>query len=474
MTVRWAVAVALAALTWFSYAVWPGHTYLQSDTQIYVPVMEWLDQPELYPHDQLPRGAHVSLTVYDEVTRILARVTGDLESALTAQQLAFRAAGLWGIYLMATASQLSPAASVAVAALSSLGAWVLGPAVLTVEYEPVPRGFAIGLLLLALGSLARGWMPAAGMVASAATLYHAPAVWPFWLAALLLPGRWLLFRPLIPAAGLLVWLAAPQASLAESQRLFTLLSPEHAAIQQARAAYNWVSLWWSQHATYYTASIAIVFAADVQLRNRLPARLRLMLLVMAVLGVATMPVSYLLLEQARWALLPQLQPMRALLFTVQAAVVLAAIAAFTVRPWWARLLWLAIAVSYTFVGNGHSPRRLESPAIRQLAEWARSSTRSDAVFLFVGEGRGLTPGIFRARSLRSVYTDWKAGGQVNYFPAYAAEWWKRWNTVGVPPYSAGREPQYRDLGIDYLVSRRPLPDRTPVWRNDEFAVYRLR
>ena len=60
--------------------------------------------------------------------------------------------------------------------------------------------------------------------------------------------------------------------------------------------------------------------------------------------------------------------------------------------------------------------RIESADLRSLSEWARASTSGPALFLFPDSGTSLEPGIFRARSLRGLYVDWKSGGQVNYFP----------------------------------------------------------
>ncbi len=44
-----------------------------------------------------------------------------------------------------------------------MGATIIGPAVLTVEYEPVPRGFAFGLALLAIGLMAQNWYLMSGL-----------------------------------------------------------------------------------------------------------------------------------------------------------------------------------------------------------------------------------------------------------------------------------------------------------------------
>src|SRR5580700_1905946 len=147
----WAAAgiLALTALTWFEF---PGHTWLQQDTQIYVPILEHLRDPAVLRQDMLAARPHVSYTLYDETARVLARVTGGgFREVLEGEQLATRALGIWGLYLMATALGLSMPAALLVAGIVSLGATIAGPAVLSFELEPDPRGFAVPLLFLAIG-----------------------------------------------------------------------------------------------------------------------------------------------------------------------------------------------------------------------------------------------------------------------------------------------------------------------------------
>jgi len=61
-----------------------------------------------------------------------------------------------------------------VAALFTLGATIVGPAVLTLEYEPVPRGFAIGLIFLAIGLVAHEHLMLADIAAAAAFFITLP------------------------------------------------------------------------------------------------------------------------------------------------------------------------------------------------------------------------------------------------------------------------------------------------------------
>src|SRR5205807_2957800 len=100
--------------------------------------------------------AHLAYSLYDEVALGLRGLTGlRFREVLTAQQIATRALGIWGLLLLAQSLGLSWGGSVVEAAICSLGVVVVGPTVLTVEYEPTPRAFAIPLLLCAMGLAAR-------------------------------------------------------------------------------------------------------------------------------------------------------------------------------------------------------------------------------------------------------------------------------------------------------------------------------
>src|SRR5258708_5335172 len=128
---------SIVVITLLGYFLFPGHTYLQSDTQIYVPMMERMRDPGLFTRDIAVTRPHLAYTAYDEITSGLARGTGlDLEKVLTIEQLVFRTLGVVGLILIALRLGLRPVEAWFVAAVVSLGATMGGPAVLTIEYEP--------------------------------------------------------------------------------------------------------------------------------------------------------------------------------------------------------------------------------------------------------------------------------------------------------------------------------------------------
>jgi hypothetical protein len=199
------------------------------------------------------------------------------------------------------------------------------------------------------------------------------------------------------------------------------------------------------------------------------------------------------------------QPARGLVFVVIAAMFLAAVAGVRGKPlesglWFALVYFIAAGFSWTgllaavalaavavcarrdrfawavamlapfFVLPGPKPAS-PGPELREVAQWARTSTPPDAVFLFADARKTLDPGIFRARALRPIYVDWKGGGQVNFLRRFAHEWWARWQRTGEGRFKRWHLPAYRRWGIDYLVLKKPLPDRTPVFSNSAYFVY---
>jgi hypothetical protein len=525
--------LALAALTWLEF---PGHTWLQQDTQIYVPILEHLRDPSVLCRDILAVRPHVSFTLYDETARSLSRVTGlGFREVLEGLQIATRALGIWGLYLMAAALGFSAPAALLIAGIVSLGATIAGPAVLSFELEPDPRGFAVPLLFLAIGLVAQGWDFAAGIAGSAAFLMHPPTVIPFWgvyLCLALARRRFRAFVPLAAAGIVLAFAARFQEGAGEAQLFFARIAPSIEKLQRMRAAYSWISEWGRDWLPHYLILYAASLAAYARLRKRAPLDLRFFLVGLPLVGILSVPASYVLLEKMKWVLLPQVQPMRALLFvtvivefSAAAAGIVAAQArrypeAFAwfalaylvplntlviVMPTWNRALavallaagaslaafaearrfrWSAVAMAGVAMagfflaptlGRVRTHPQLHTSQLAQLSAWARASTPPDAVFLFADAGQQLQPGIFRGEALRAVYVDWKGGGQINFLTDLGEQWWARWQQAMATPFDPRNVARYGPLGIDYIVlsPRNRLPGRAPVYENAAYLVYAL-
>ena len=82
------LCLGIVSVTCLEFEIFPGHTYLQSDTQIYVPMLERLDAPGYLSRDLVATHPVLTYTIYDEVTLFLDSVTGlNLKGALITQQL---------------------------------------------------------------------------------------------------------------------------------------------------------------------------------------------------------------------------------------------------------------------------------------------------------------------------------------------------------------------------------------------------
>ncbi len=511
------VAAAILAITALSFFVFPGHTYLQQDTQIYVPILENQWSGAL-SKDMLVQRPHVNFTLYDELTNSLRWLTrAPLAVVLEGEQLVFRALGFVGIYLIAVALELDAMSAIVVTAIVALGATITGPAVLTIEYEPTPRAFAVPLLLLAVGLALRERFLWAGLAGGCAILLHAPTVWPFLISQLsLIAIRKRAALSLIPmgvAATMLAWIGLAQA-VAEPQHLFGILPAAQEQLQRMRAGYNYVSTWWAVWMGQYLVFAGVAALGLWRLRVRREPWLVLGSLVLA--GLGSIPVSWLLLEHFRLSVIPQIQPARALLFVTEISVLVSAAAgcsAANARRWMEAAVWFWFALwvptgSYLFLwpelrvlavvfgfglalaatsrGARLAAALLLAPAmaipagivnyrnvqtgdLNALAVWARSQTRSDAVFAFPEAGRDRSPGWFRSTAMRTVFVDWKAGGQLNYLEDFGYEWWRRWQAVMQHPRSMAG---YRALGIDFLVLPGDSPEAgPPVFTNPRYRVY---
>ena len=367
------IGAAIVLLTLLTFFQFPGHTWLQSDTQIYAPILEHMRDPSVLGKDILAERPHVAFTLYDEAALALARLTGmSFQQILAGEQVVLRGLGTWGVYLLAAGLGLAPAPALLVTAAFSLGATIMGPAVLSIEYEPVPRGFAIPLLLLAVGLMAQGRRVAAGIAGAAAFLFHAPTCLPFWAVCfvwVLWPGegraqRARVFIPLV-IAGVVLWIfSRSQLASSEPQEFFGRVEPWLEALQRVRGSYNWISVWWRQWLLHYVLLWVATVAAYWRLRAGMTPDQRAFLAGIPLYGILSVPASYVLLEKLKWSLMPQVQPMRALLFVTAFAVILGAVAgcrAAQNHRWLEAWLWFLVV--YLVPAN----RVVEFPSLSRTA-----------------------------------------------------------------------------------------------------------
>jgi hypothetical protein len=382
---RLAISFALLLLASISVFYFPGVTWLQSDTQIYVPIFEHIDDPALLAKDPIAIHPHVSWTLYDE-TAILARRWFGLafQQSLGAVQFLTRLAGIGGVFLLARSLALSPWASLLVAGCFALGAVINGPAVLTLEYEPVPRGFAVQLVFGALGLAAcRRWL-LAGIAGGLALLFHPPTSAPFWGCLLLF---WVFSeeRPRIRAALYALGGAIALATLArllqhgevERQSIFGRIDPFLEQVQRLRGAYNWIGQWPQEWLWQYPLLFAAAALAWWRLRPAMSSSMAWFSIALPVYGMLTVPAQAVLLDQWRWIFLPQFQPARAVLFITAFAIILGAAAgwrAAATRRWGEAAGWFLLV--YTIPANG-----LVAPLFTSLWTEPLARRRAAAILL---------------------------------------------------------------------------------------------
>jgi hypothetical protein len=515
-----AALLSLLAIGLFGFFVFPGHTYLQQDSQIYLPMMERLVDGRVLGNDLIATHPHLSFTAYDEIAVAVRKITGfDFQAILVAQQIVTRLLGLLGVFLLAQSAGLNYSAAVLVAGLFGLGATVVGPSVLTVEYEPTPRTFALPLIVLAAGLASLREWRMAGAAAFVGFLYHPPTVAPVLLLMLLyvmmpwhLDGRWRFLGWIAGAIVVLAVAAKLQAGVRLEQDFFSQVSPDVEKLQRMRASYVFVGMWFGQYWAHHCFLYLVALAAWWRIGDRLDGFGQFLLLFLPVLGMLSLLVSYVAMDVLGWGLMPQLQPARTVLWTTFAAVVSCAMAAGVAGGVWERALWLLLPLAVTIqtrpldllwpstpvllqhfglvvllallgafavrqgawapgllvigamflilhVGGVRNYPAAHSAELDGLSSWARGATPIEAVFHFPDAGKELYPGIFRARAERAVWVDWKGGGQVNFMEPLAREWWKRWSAL--PAGTA-----------DFLVRKAGQCRTAALYSNAKYCVER--
>ena len=368
------LASAVILITLLGFLFFPGHTWLQQDSQIYAAILEHHWDPTVLANDPIAVNHHLTFTIYDELALAARRVTGlEFQPILVAGQLLFRALAILGIFLIGVSLGLSRRLALLVAAVFALGATVMGPAVLTVEYEPKPRGAATGLLFLAIGLLAQRRHRAAAVAGAAAFLLHPPTACPFWAVYLVWAARaawkgraavagdlgkreavqpWTGLLVLAGAAVLLFAVSRYQIGGPGHSEWFARISPEAEALQKLRCSYVWVSAWIGEWLRHYLFLWAVSLLAFWRLRPEMPAPLKFFAAGLPAVGMLSLPASYLLLDLAKLSLMTQFLPARALLFVPAFAVILAAAACYRAaraRQLAEALIWglLAFAIPMT-------------------------------------------------------------------------------------------------------------------------------
>ncbi|MFL6463596.1 MAG: hypothetical protein ACJ73N_04215 [Bryobacteraceae bacterium] len=480
------IFLGLVFITYLEFCYFPGHSYLQGDSQIFVPMLDRLDAPGFLSRDPVAVSPHLTYTIYDEAALFLHRLTKQsFEVVLLAQLLLSHAAALLGIFLLILSTGLNAVYALPLSALINIGAALPGIDELLIGREPVPHVLAFGFTLLALGALAHEKPLLAGFAGGIALAYHAPIAALFWLLVLgLFFDRKLryLVRPMLPIfvvfTLLLANLAQLQPGVVETQAFFSQISERWSRLQHEQTPSVWVSTWAAKLIWFYLAVFASGAYATARIWPLLNRQSRWLFIVLPSCGILSVPLSAFLLGYLRWSLISQLQPARTLLFTVALALVafgVAGVQALQKRRRLEACSWfLAVAVvPLSLAAFRPSEKSAEPAGIEEIAAWAEANTWGSSMFLFPDAGHALYPGVFRVRAVRAVYVDWNSRQLIKYFEKFAFEWDQRWRETMSGIYSPERLRRFRTLPIDYYVLQRrhQLTGAIPVFANKNFVVY---
>jgi hypothetical protein len=350
------LCLSLLAVTWLEFQIFPGHSYLQSGTQVYVPVLQRLNTPGYLSRDLLSQTPDiVSYTIYDEVTLFLHDVVRlTFQQALQWQQFLFRLAAIVGLFLLARSTGLTGLLSVLLAALVSLGTTLAGPAVSLTDPEPLPSAFSACLILVAMGLFVCEKPLLSGFAAGLALCYDPVIALPFWLvllAAFVFDQK--LRKPIRPMAPILLIFILLLANLSQlqpgvaaaGQGLFSKISPRLAELQRFRTPNVWVAVWAGRESWHYVAVAALGVWAAVRIWPVLNQPIRWLVLGIGVTGLTSVLFSYLLLDCMHYAVIAEWQPSTTLVLTAGLAALLFGLAgmrAILLRRLWEAFGWFMV------------------------------------------------------------------------------------------------------------------------------------
>ena len=337
---------------------------------------------------------------------------------------------------------------------------------------------------------------------------------PFWvvsLTAFVFDKRMRrLVRPMLPVFLIFALLLANLAQLqpgTAAQPLLTRVSASLGLFQRTYMPQIYVSEWPAGEVWQTLALFVFGLWAAARCWTLLTGCFRWLMIGTGICGVLSIPVSYLLLDQGRFAWAARTQPTRVLLYVVAGSGVLFGLAgmrAMLQRAVGESLGWffllftlpasqgifslrlaqgaLALALAALLTGLllflaakparfatlaapvvaalalAHTPGLRAAPiplrsTMPEMARWADSSTWGSSIFLFADAGRAGYPGVFRAQSRHGLWVDWDSARGVAFSETAAARWQERWSSTMQNGFTAAHLEGMLALPIDYYVLR---------------------
>jgi hypothetical protein len=433
-----------------------GYHPFAEDSEIYLPGVEKILHPQLFPVGQEFFLAHASLTFFPNLIAFSLRVT-HLPFELGLMLWHFASIFLLLLACWELGGILFPGMARArwggvclVAALLTIP--VAGTALYIMDQYLNPRNLAAfaGIFMLSR-TLQKRYVSALLWLVFAACMHPLMWVFPFsfcalWLVMETFRGRWKM------AASALPWLSIPLAPAASAAY--------HEAAR--RHSNHYIQNWAWYELLGIVAPLALFWGFKRISRGRRPV-LESVSRAFAVYGLIYVAMALALDLPARFETLARLQPLRSLhfLYMVMFGVLGGFAGEFVLRgrAWRWLLLFIPLcggmfmAQRSLFPQSAHVewPGAAPKNSWAQAFAWIRQNTPVDAVFALDPEYMeiaGEDENGFRCRAERSRLADGiKDNGVVSMFPALAEQWWQQ--VQAQSPWKTFRAADFLRLKTDY-------------------------
>jgi hypothetical protein len=494
--------VLLLLLTAAALMVHGYHPYAE-DAEIYLPGVEKILNPELFPVGGEFFKSHASLTLFPNLIALSLRVTHlPMEVGLFLWQVASIFLLLLGCWELASiffpdARRARWGGVCLVAALLTIP--VAGTALYIIDQYLNPRNLAAfaGIFMLAR-TLEKKYVAAGLWLIFAACMHPLMWVFPFSFCALL-PVMDALEKytkkPAVAASFITLWMPlSPAASEAY-----------HEAAK--RHGFHYIQNWQWYEQLGIVAPLALFWWLGRLAGNRWPtvesamtqrAAIQRVCRAFLVYGFIYLAMALVLDLPARFEALARLQPLRSLhfLYIVMFLLIGAFVAEYLLRDRVWRWLLLLVPLSAgmflaqraLFPQSAHVewPGAAPKNAWAQAFDWTRRNTPVDAVFALDPEYMhiaGEDENGFRCRAERSRLADWvKDNGVVSMFPPLAEEWWAQvktqspWNDLQAEDFARLK----KNYGASWVILQKDIAGQQYVagldcvYQNSVVRVCRIR
>jgi hypothetical protein len=465
-----------------------GYHPFAEDAEIYLPGVERILHPELFPVGREFFQSHASMTLFPNAVALSIRVTHlPMEFALLLWQLAsifLLLLACWelGGLFFAENRRARWAGVCFVAALLTIP--VAGTALYIMDQYLNPRNLAAfaGVFML-VRTLEKKYLRALLWLAFAVCMHPLMWVFPFSFCLLLLvmdklERSWKHTKPAALAA--LLWMPlAPAASAAYDEAA-------------KRHGYHYIQHWTWYELLGAIAPLALFWWFSRVARNRRWIALERVSRAFVAYGLIYLVMALVVDLPARFESLARLQPLRSLhfLYIVMFVVIGGLLGEYVLRGHASRWLLLFVPLSFgmfmasraLFPGSA----QVEWPGVEsknpwaQAFVWARQNTPFDAVFALDPEYMNIAGEDeigFRCLAERSQLADGvKDNGVVSMFPLLAEEWWAQvqaetpWKSFALKDFQRLK----KKYGAGWVVVQQPgVTGLDCVYQNNAVKVCRV-